>query len=105
MSRRSGDVGGAVVPRSGAEWRVVLWAAGTFFCLLAGTFLIRPVRDAIVLDGDPDLLPVLWTATAIAMLVLAPAWGWAVGRFSRRRFVTTGYHVVAACLVGFLWMI
>lgn len=88
-----------------SEVRVVVWGAATFACLLAATFVIRPVRDALVLDGKPELIPALFSASFAAMLVLAPAWGWVIGRVPRKRFVAAGYHVVAACLLGFIALI
>jgi len=80
----------------------VVWAATTFACLLAATFVIRPVRDALVLEGKPELLPWLFTATLVATVALAPAWGWLIGRVSRRRFVSIAYHVLAAVMIGFV---
>src|SRR5678815_2647648 len=82
-----------------------VWGAATFACLLAATFVIRPVRDALVLDGKPELIPALFTASFVAMLVLAPAWGYVIGRVRRTTFVAAGYHVVAACLVAFIGLI
>jgi AAA family ATP:ADP antiporter len=92
--------------RTRAELEVIVWGAVAFACLLAATFVIRPVRDALVLEkGRLDLLPVLFSATFVATLVLAPLWGSLLGRVPRRRFVSIGYHVTAACLLGFLVLI
>jgi AAA family ATP:ADP antiporter len=114
--RAGGGSGAIVLPRAmsirrrlgarfGHEAAVVVWAAATFACLLAATFVLRPVRDALALDGDPDFIPVLFTATFVAMLVLAPAWGWLVGRFDRRRFVAVALHATTATVLGFLALV
>ena len=91
--------------RFGREAAVVVWAAATFACLLAATFVLRPVRDALPLEGDLDFIPVLFTATFVALLVLSPAWGWLLGRFDRRRFVAIALHVTTALVLVFLALI
>ena len=42
------------------------WGALTFAALLASFTAFRPVRDALVLDGNPDDIPWLFSATFIA---------------------------------------
>jgi AAA family ATP:ADP antiporter len=80
-------------------------AAALGFCaLLAGYFVMRPVRDALALDGDPRTIPVLFTATFVSTLVLAPAWGALVARWPRRRVVPVAYLAFAAQLLG-LWAV
>jgi AAA family ATP:ADP antiporter len=91
--------------RFGREAAVVIWAAATFACLLAATFALRPVRDALPLEGDLDFIPWLFTATFVALLVLSPAWGWVLGRFDRRRFVAIALHATTALVLGFLALI
>jgi ATP:ADP antiporter, AAA family len=85
----------------GPGLRVVVWGAATFACLLAATFVIRPVRDTLVIDGKPELLPALFTGTFIATLVLAPVWGWLIARFRRRAFLAISYTAIAVVLAGF----
>ena len=83
-----------------SELKVVVWAAATFGALLASYSAFRPVRDALILDGDPDQIPWLFTATFVAMLVVAPMWGALVKR-GPRRVVPIAFHVFALCAVGF----
>ena len=54
------------------EVAAVLWAALTHGAILMSYYLLRPVRDALVLDGDPAFIPWLFTATFVAMLAIAP---------------------------------
>jgi ATP:ADP antiporter, AAA family len=69
--------------------------------LLASHSVFRPVRDALVLDGSPDQIPWLFTATFLATLVLSPLWGVALDRGRRRRVVPLAFHAFAACALGF----
>lgn len=78
------------------EGAAVLWAALTFFLLLTSYFILRPVRDAVVLDGPAEFIPWLWTSTSAAMIALAAPWGWLVARLPRRRFVPIVYRAFAA---------
>jgi ATP:ADP antiporter, AAA family len=87
--------------RGGPPARVALWGAATFAAMLAATFIIRPVRDALALGGKPELLPVLFTATFVVVTVVSPAWGWVIGRFPRRRFVPFAHHAFAAAFLAF----
>ena len=87
-------------PRPRSELVVVVASAATFGALLASQAALRPVRDALVLDGDPDRIPWLFTATFVAMLALAPAWGRLVAR-GARRVVPRAFHAFALCAIGF----
>jgi AAA family ATP:ADP antiporter len=83
------------------EGAAVAWAGVAFFAILASYFVLRPVRDAFVLDGDPAFIPWLWTATFVAMTALAAPWGWLVAKLPRSKFVPIVYRVFAVQLVGF----
>lgn len=90
--------------RSG-EGAAVAWAGVTFFAILASYFVLRPVRDAFPLDGDPAFIPWLWTATFIAMTVIAAPWGALVSALPRSRFVPIVYRAFAAQLLVFAALI
>lgn len=79
----------------------MLWAAAMFCAVLASYFVLRPVRDALALDGDIAFLPVLFTLTFGAMLAVTRLWGSAVSRWPRRRFVPILYRVFIATVVVF----
>ena len=81
-----------------------MWAATTFGALLASFMAFRPVRDSLVLDGDPDKLPALWTATFVVVTALAPLWGKAVSN-SPRRVVPLAFHAFALCALIFFVVI
>lgn len=90
--------------RAKSELAVAVWGAATFGALLAAYSAFRPVRDALILDGDPDQLPWLFTATFVAVSVVSPLWGAAVAK-SPRRVVPIAFHVFAACALGFFAVI
>jgi len=92
------------VSRAKSELAVAVWGAATFGALLAAYSAFRPVRDALILDGDPDQLPWLFTATFIAVSIVSPLWGAAVAK-SPRRVVPIAFHVFAACALGFFAVI
>jgi AAA family ATP:ADP antiporter len=54
----------------------------------------RPVRDALVVEGDPDRIPWLFSASFLIFIVITPIWGSAVQR-SPRRIVPASLHVCA----------
>ncbi len=68
------------------EWTRFLLAFGYFFFLLAGYFMLRPIRGAIAANQS-EHLHWLYTATFVSMLLLIPVFGWLVSRFRRGRFV------------------
>jgi AAA family ATP:ADP antiporter len=91
-----------VLARGRRELLVAAWGATTFAAVLASYFVFRPVRDALVLDGSPDQIPVLFTATFIAVSVVSPAWSALLARGGgRRKYVPRAFHAFAACSLGF----
>jgi AAA family ATP:ADP antiporter len=83
----------------------MLWAAAMFCAVLASYFVLRPVRDALALDGDIAFLPVLFSVTFGAMLIVTRLWGSAVSRWPRRRFVPILYRVFIATVVVFFALV
>lgn len=81
------------------------WAAAMFCAVLASYFVLRPVRDALALDGDLAFIPVLFTVTFGAMLLATRLWGSAVSRWPRRRFVPVLYRVFIATVVLFFALV
>ncbi|MFT3693393.1 MAG: MFS transporter [Kofleriaceae bacterium] len=82
------------------ELAVTVAAAATFGLLLASYSAFRPVRDALILDGDPDQIPWLFTASFVAVLAVSPIWG-ALVKHRPRRVVPIAFHVFALCAFAF----
>jgi AAA family ATP:ADP antiporter len=72
--------------------------------MLASIMTTRPLRDALVLDGNPDRIPWLFTASFVIFLAIAPLWGVAV-RKSPRRVVPASFHVVAIGSLAFVLLV
>jgi AAA family ATP:ADP antiporter len=86
------------------EVRAVLWSFAYFFCLLAGYYILRPLRDEMGVAGGVRNLHWLFTATFIVMLVAVPIFGAVVARLPRRRFIPLVYHFFVANIAIF-WVL
>ena len=74
------------------EARALVWSFVYFFCLLAGYYVLRPLRDEMGIAGGVKNLQWLFTATFVVMLAAVPVFGAVVARLPRRRFVPLVYH-------------
>jgi ATP:ADP antiporter, AAA family len=92
-----------VVPVKRDELRSIAWSWLYFFSLLAGTFVLRPLRDSMGLNGGADKYPWLFTGTLIAMVVVSPPFALLVTKLPRKRFIPIVYRVSMACLLVF-WL-
>ena len=74
-----------------------------FFCIMAGYFAVRPVRETVGTLIGADRLADLWIGTAAASILVIPVYGWLVARFRRSVFLPWTYAAVSVSLavVGF----
>ena len=86
------------------ETRALCWSFGYFFCLLAGYYVLRPLRDEMGIAGGVRNLPWLFTATFLAMLAAVPVFGAVVAQLPRRRFIPLVYHFFVANIAIF-WLL
>jgi ATP:ADP antiporter, AAA family len=93
-----------VVAVQPAETRALLWSFAYFFCLLAGYYVLRPVRDEMGLASGIRNLPSLFTATFVVMLAVVPIYGALVARLPRKRFIPMVYHFFVANILIF-WIL
>ncbi len=77
------------------------WSFVYFFCLLCGYYVLRPIRDEMAVQAGTGRLPWLFTATFVAMLLLAPAFGWLCARLPRARLLPAAYAFFILNLVVF----
>ena len=84
-----------------AEKTALLLGFAFHFCVLASYYLVRPLRDALGLEGGADKLQWLFTATFVAMLVMVPLFGALVSRLPPRRFVPLVYRLIALSMLVF----
>lgn len=94
-----------VVSRTKAEIEVAAWGAITFGALLASFMAFRPVRDALVLDGNPDNIPWLFTGTFVVITFVSPLWDITIAKGTPRRIVPLAFHAFAAMALGFFALI
>lgn len=80
---------------------IVIAAAASFAALLASSGAFRPVRDALIIGGNPENLPWIFIASFVAVSIASPAWSALLARRPPRRYVARTFHVFAACLIGF----
>ncbi|MEW6689762.1 MAG: MFS transporter [Pseudomonadota bacterium] len=86
------------------ELRALCWSFAYFFCLLAGYYVLRPLRDEMGVAGGVKNLQWLFTATFFTMLAAVPLYGALVARLPRRRFIPVVYHFFALNLAAF-WVL
>jgi len=85
------------------EWPRFALAFSYFFFLLAGYFMLRPIRGTVAANHS-EHLHWLYTATFISMLLIVPVFGWLVAKFRRGRFVPGIYLFFISNLVFFAFV-
>ena len=86
------------------EAQALVWSFAYFFCLLAGYYVLRPLREEMGITGGVRNLQWLFTATFVAMLAAVPLFGAVVAKLPRRRFIPLVYHFFVANIVIF-WLL
>ena len=86
------------------ERRALLWSFAYFFCLLAGYYVLRPLRDEMGIAGGVRNLQWMFTATFVVMLAAVPVFGAVVAKLPRRRFIPLVYHFFVANIAIF-WVL
>src|SRR6202035_5721781 len=91
------------VPATARERSTALWSFAYFFTLLAGYYVLRPLRDQMGIAGGVKNLPWLFTATFVTLIAAQPAYGALVAKLPRARFISLVYHFFVANIVLF-WL-
>ena len=91
-------------PATARERSAALWSFAYFFTLLAGYYVLRPLRDQMGIAGGVKNLPWLFTATFLSLLLAQPLYGALVARLPRVKFIPVVYHFFVANLVLF-WVL
>lgn len=87
--------------RAGEGLTAIILTANVFL-LLSAYYVIKPVREALILsDGGAEVKSYASAGQAILLLLLVPVYGMLADRLPRRRLLNavTGFFV--ACLIGF----
>jgi ATP:ADP antiporter, AAA family len=87
------------------EWGA-LWLAFVFnFVVLAGYYILRPIRDEIGATSGVENLPWMYTFTLLGMIVANALFAAIVARMSRRRFIPIAYRFAIANLFIFFLLL
>lgn len=93
-----------LLKKSGAkpdELAAVLWSFIYFFALLAGYYVLRPLRDEMGMQIGAQHLQESFTGVFASMLLLVPVFGWLNRRFARRQLLPWLYGFFIVNLLGF----
>ena len=69
-------------------------AAGTYFLLLCGYYMMRSLREAMALEAGREHIPLLFWLTTVVMLAILPLYWWVVARVRRDRLFAVVYLAV-----------
>jgi len=97
-SRGLGRLLSRVAPIEPKEVPAVVIAFCLFFCVFAGYFSVRPVRETIATVLGKDRVKDLFLITWIASLAIIPIYGYLVGKFRRSVFLPFIYGGIAVAL-------
>jgi AAA family ATP:ADP antiporter len=79
-----------------------MWLAFAFnFVILAGYYILRPIREEIGATSGVETLPWMYTATLIGMLIANALFAAIASRTSRRKFLPIAYRFAIANLFIF----
>ncbi|MBQ42625.1 MAG: hypothetical protein CME15_09220, partial [Gemmatimonadetes bacterium] len=79
----------------------VQFAATIIFCLFAGYFMLRPIRESMGIAAGVENLQWLFTATFFVMLAAVPLFAWLSSHVPRLHFVDWVYGFFCLNLLGF----
>jgi AAA family ATP:ADP antiporter len=97
-TRRLGRLLSMVTPIEPNEVPAVVIAFCLFFCVFAGYFAVRPVRETIGTVLGKHRVADLFVVTWIASIAIIPIYGYLVGKFRRSVFLPWIYGGIAVSL-------
>ena len=84
------------------EGRTAVLLSLNVFLLLTAYYVLKPVRDALVLaQGSAELRSYLSAGMVVVLAVVVPFYGRLASRVHRRRLINLVTAIFVACLVGF----
>ncbi len=84
-----------------AELSAALCGFVLFFCLFSGYFMLRPIREAMGIQGGVENLQWLFTATFFVMLAAVPLFAWLNSKVPRARYIDWVYGLFISQLLLF----
>ncbi|WP_345777552.1 MFS transporter [Dyella sp. LX-1] len=89
-------------PTATGQAHAPVLSAVAFFFVMAGYYIIRPVRDQLGGAVGAQALPLFYGAVLLVMLLLTPLFGILVARFPRKQLLSWSYCFFALCLLAFV---
>ncbi|PYE19609.1 AAA family ATP:ADP antiporter [Paraburkholderia silvatlantica] len=89
------------VPIMTGEGRPLIWCWLYVFCVLCSYYVIRPIRDAMGIDGGVRNLQWLFSATLVCMLLANLPFAALARRLPRTRFIAIAYRFFIVNLLVF----
>ncbi len=89
-------------PTATGQAHAPVLSAVAFFFVMAGYYIIRPVRDQLGCAVGAQALPLFYAAVLLVMLLLTPLFGILVARFPRKQLLSWSYCFFALCLLAFV---
>lgn len=83
------------------EGALIAWGGLTIFCLMTSYYVLRPIRDAMGVEGGVDKLQWLFTGTLLAMLAVNPLYAALVRRLPSLTFIPLVYLFFILNLAAF----
>ena len=83
-----------------SEWRALWASAAAHFCLLAGYYMLRSLREALVLQAGRSHIASLFYLVSVVMFAVLPAYWWLVARLPRRWLFPTIYGGVVVLMAA-----
>ncbi|MDQ7988737.1 MAG: MFS transporter [Candidatus Dactylopiibacterium sp.] len=100
-SEAAADARARLIDVRPGEWRALGWAWLYVLAMMSSYYVIRPVRDAMGIEGGVENLQWLFTGTLLAMIAINPAYAALVQRWARERFISVTYAFFMANLLLF----
>jgi len=86
------------------ELPALLFAAAYFYLLLCAYYIIRPIRNEMVIQNGVANIQWLLLAAAVIMLAITPIFGWITNRYRVREFLSVCTLFFASNLVVFFFL-
>ncbi|MBI3894249.1 MAG: MFS transporter [Candidatus Wallbacteria bacterium] len=83
------------------EVRALAWSFLYHFCLMAGYYILQPLRDEMGIATGSEDLPALFIASMVLMILINPVFSALVSRMPRSRFIPLVYRFFMANLLLF----
>ncbi|MGM3390160.1 MFS transporter [Stutzerimonas stutzeri] len=93
---------GKILNAHESELRPALYGSMLFFCLFAGYFMLRPIRESMGIAAGVENLQWLFTLTFLVMLIAVPLFAWLSSRVPRLRFIDWVYGFFGLNLLLFV---